>query len=114
MEMLNKYVKIKFIKKDPSKVERVPENLAFFLGAMFYHKELTNTLVENCPKIQEIELIHKTLYCFSLKKLNYLYKYEAFHFLLDDFVKYHKDELFATHPTIQKASQDFHYGMEFL
>jgi hypothetical protein len=47
MEMLNKYVKIKFLKKDPSKVDRVPENLAFFLGAMFYHKELTNTLSEN-------------------------------------------------------------------
>jgi hypothetical protein len=44
MDMLNKYVKVKFIKKDPSKVDRVPENLAFFLGAMFYHKELSSTL----------------------------------------------------------------------
>lgn len=71
--MLNKYVKERFvdrivqvsdqmdqsggdipdiIEQQTPQQQQVPENLAFFLGAMFYHKELNTTLLENTQKME--------------------------------------------------------------
>jgi hypothetical protein len=86
------------------------QELAFFLGSIFYNKHLKKCFASNNKKKGEIDEIHSSLYKFTVQRLSTLEKYGAYHFLMKDFVTNHKDKLLEKSKTLAKAKADFLLG----
>ena len=63
----------------------IQEELKFFFGSMFYPKEMKKIFC-NSNFGSRITDIHKSLYSFSLHKLDYLYTYDSYKLILSHFV----------------------------
>lgn len=115
---LKKYALNRFFKRNQNKQasnSKVPsiEEFIFFLGSIFYPKRLKE-LHKCCLKQEEIDMLHGALYKFSATKLNQLFDYKVYQYLLKHFIENYKQNLLSTHPMMASAQQDFTNGFDFL
>eukprot|EP00347_Sterkiella_histriomuscorum_P006727 403351665 len=88
------------------------QELIFFMGAIFYPKHLKKCYASNARKKSEIDEIHSSLYKFTVQRLGTLERYGAYHYLLQDFMTNHKDQILEQSKTMEKAKTDFILGFE--
>lgn len=82
------------------------ESLVFFFGALFYPKDLK----KNCCSKQvqaKIDKIHGCLSNFTIAKLDFLYSWVPFRWILHHFMKEHKEAALKTNTTFREAYTDF-------
>jgi hypothetical protein len=77
----------------------VTNELTNFLGSMFYPNDMHKSKVQGISK-KSIDDIHKSLYSFSISKLDYLLQWPSFKVIVHHFMTYHAEEALKKNKTM--------------
>jgi hypothetical protein len=89
------------------------KTLIFFFGSLFYPKDMKKSCRDKEAE-DKIDQIHGCLSNFSIAKLDFLYQFLPFRYMLHHFVDLYKDTALRTNSTMSQAASDFEKAFAFL